>query len=353
MTQGLSGNPNTVKPTLTPKVNAPAAPVEQPTAAEAGVAQGVETSVAQMPNIPRPVANANNPFIARDLEFENDWLSMLIYGDFGVGKTYLAGTSVFVPAYQDILYVALEGGEKGLKQLVRTGKKIGVNVNEHIMVIPVQTFKQYGNIYEFLKLHVKFRDEDDIINLRRLEAQIKGYDAAVCQDNKMLEQLIPVPKKIRTVITDSLTEAQKYCMYQLLGINPLTQRIDNEPDQAQFAEWGRSREMIQFLVRRLRDLPVNSIFICGQDTDQDAAKIWYYTPLLPGKLAGDVRGLVDCVGYLASIPLEGGQVTRRMFLVGGKYGNAQIAAKHRFGDNLKTSFVDNPSMQTIYDLDQA
>lgn len=109
--------------------------------------------------------------------------------------------------------------------------------------------------------------------------------------------------------------------------------------------------MIQFLVRRLRDLPVNNIFICGQDTDQDTAKKWYYTPLLPGKLAGDVRGLVDVVGYYTTIPMEGGKVIRRLFLVGGAYGNANIAAKNRFGDNLKNSFIDNPTMQTIHELD--
>ncbi len=297
--------------------------------------------------------SANNPFIARDLDFASDWLSMLIYGDFGVGKTFLAGTAALVDDYSDVLYVALEGGEKGLKQLIKEGKKKGINVAERILVIPVQTFKQYGNIYEFLKLHVKFRDDNDMIKLRRLEGQIKGFPAEICRDDKELEKLIPKPKKIRTVITDSLTEAQKYCMYQILGIDPLTQRIDAEPDQAQYQDWGRSREMIQFLVRRLRDLPVNSIFICGQDTDQDTAKKWFYTPLLPGKLAGDVRGLVDVVGYYATIPQEGGRITRRLFLVGGTYGNAHIAAKNRFGENLKTSFIDDPSMATIYELDNA
>jgi hypothetical protein len=304
---------------------------------------------------PAPVVqpSANNPFIARDLDFASDWISMLIYGDFGVGKTFLAGTAALVDDYSDVLYVALEGGEKGLKQLIREGKKVGIDVAARILVIPVQTFKQYGNIYEFLKLHVKFRDDNDIIKLRRLEAQIKGYPAEVIKDDAQLEKLIPNPKKLRTVITDSLTEAQKYCMYQLLGIDPLTQRIDNEPDQAQFADWGRSREMIQFLVRRLRDLPINSIFICGQDTDQDTAKKWFYAPLLPGKLAGDVRGLVDVVGYYATIPQEGGKIIRRLFLVGGSYGNTHIAAKHRFGENLKTMFIDDPSMKTIYDLDNA
>lgn len=297
--------------------------------------------------------SANSPFIARDLDFASDWISMLIYGDFGVGKTFLAGSAALVDDYSDILYIALEGGEKGLKQLIKEGKKKGINVAERILVIPVQTFKQYGNIYEFMKLHVKFRDDDDLTKLRRLEAQIKGLPGDICKDDDQLAKLIPNPKKIKTVITDSLTEAQKYCMYQILGIDPLTQRIDNEPDQAQFQDWGRSREMIQFLVRRLRDLPVNSIFICGQDTDQDTAKKWFYTPLLPGKLAGDVRGLVDVVGYYASIPQEGGRIVRRLFLVGGTYGNSHIAAKHRFGENLKTSFIDDPTMETIYQLDNA
>ena len=296
--------------------------------------------------------SANNPFIARDLDFTSDWFSMLIYGDFGVGKTFLAGTAALVNDYCDILYVALEGGEKGLKQLIREGKKLSIDISGRILVIPVQTFKQYGNIYEFLKIHVKLRDANDIEGLRRLEAQIKGYPADIIKNEQELTKYIPVPKKIRTVITDSLSEAQKYCMYQILGIDPLTQRLENEPEQAQFADWGRSREMIQFLVRRLRDIPINNIFICGQDTDQDTAKRWYYNPLLPGKLAGDIRGLVDTVGYYTSVPQDSGSVIRRLYLVGGMYGNNHIAAKHRFGENLKSPFVDNPTMQTIYDLDK-
>jgi len=313
------------------------------------------TPAPSMPSVPvvsaAPVPSANNPFIARDLDFASDWLSALWYGDFGVGKTFLACSAALVDAYSDVLYITLEGGEKGIKQLIKEGKKLNIDVGKRVLVIPVQTYKQYSNIYEFLKIHVKFRDSNDIKNLRRLEAQIKGFPPAVCSDDAKLAEMIPQPKMIRTVITDSLTEAQKYCMYQLLGIDPLTQKLDAEPDQAQFAEWGRSREMIQFLVRRLRDLPINSIFICGQDTDQDTSKRWFYTPLLPGKLAGDVRGLVDVVGYYGTIPLEGGKVTRRLFLVGGDYSNAHIAAKNRFGDNLKAAYVDNPTMETIYHLD--
>ena len=228
----------------------------------------VQAAAPQGDKSPQPTAL--NPFIARDLECSAEWFSMLIYGDYGVGKTYLAGTATLVDDYSDVLYLALEGGERSLKQLVYEGRKQNVDVSKRLLIIPIQTYKQYANIYQFLKVHVKFRDANDIKNLRRLEAQVRGYSSEQCQNDEYLAQAIPNPKKIKTVITDSLTEAQKYCMYQLLGIDPLAQRLDKEPDSAEWQDWGRSRDMIQFLVRRLRDLPVNSIFICGQDIEQDA-----------------------------------------------------------------------------------
>lgn len=108
--------------------------------------------------------------------------------------------------------------------------------------------------------------------------------------------------------------------------------------------------MIQFLVRRFRDLPVHAIFIAGQAAEQDARKQYHYTPMLPGKLSDDVRGLVDTVGYLVAIPQEGGKVVRRLYLVGGMYGNFHIAAKHRYGTKLKGLWLDNPTMTKLTEL---
>ena len=303
-----------------------------------------------------PVAT---PIYGREIEESFDWMNGIVYGDFGVGKTFLAGSAIFVPDMRDILYIALEGGEKGLREIAKLCRKKGIDPNTHMLVIPVENYKQYAYIYEFIKLHIQFRDNNDEINLRKLEGQIRRVVNGVTittdmlNDPKAMEQLIPVPKKFRTVITDSLTEAQKYCMYQILGINPLTQKIDAEPDSAQWGDWGKSREMIQFLVRRYRDIPMHSWFICGRDIEQDNFKKFHYYPLLPGKLADDVRGLVDIVGYYDKIPQEGGTVVRRLYLEGGFYGGAYIAAKHRFGTALKGLWIDNPTMQVLYDLDNA
>ncbi|MEG1636117.1 MAG: AAA family ATPase [Cellulosilyticaceae bacterium] len=288
-------------------------------------------------------------FVMRPIEEVYDWQTMLFYGDFGSGKTHLAGTAALVPEMCDVLYISLEGGEKTLKEIMRICKK-GNIAPDKIMVIPVQSYKQYSFVYEFLKIHVKARDMNDDKTLRRLEAQVRGIPNSNALTDEELAEIIPEPKKFRTVISDSLTEAQKYCMYQILGIDPNTQKIDAEPDSAQFQDWGKSREMIQFLVRRYRDLPIHSIFICGESIEQDAKKQFHYEPMLPGKLSDDVRGLVDTVGYLAAIPQEGGNIVRRIYLVGGMYGGAHLAAKHRYGAKLKGLYLDNPSMKDFYEL---
>lgn len=288
-------------------------------------------------------------FTMRPIEEVYDWQNILFYGDFGVGKTYLAGTSVLVPEMCDILYISLEGGEKTLKEIMRICKKNGVDP-ARIMVIPVTSYKQYSYVYEFLKIHIKARDMNDETTLRKLEAQVRGIPGCASMSDEELTKVIPEPRQFRTVISDSLTEAQKYCMYQILGIDPNTQKIDAEPDSAEWKDWGKSREMVQFLVRRFRDLPIHSIFICGESIEQDARKQFHYEPMLPGKLADDVRGLVDTVGYIAAMPQEGGGITRRVFLVGGLYSGAHVAAKHRYGANLKGLWVDNPTMETFYKL---
>lgn len=315
----------------------------------------------------------------RSITTVNNWLNMLIYGPYGHGKTHLAGTAALVPEMCDILYISLEGGEKTLRVIADMCRKHNIDPS-CIQVMPIQTYKQYAQIYETLVQHIAARDSNNVVRLRVIEFQLRGIEflqatgwmpsekaqsegaasvikemqariLEMSKDAKLLEELIPNPKRFRTVITDSLTEAQKYCMYQLLGIDPLRQKLDAEPDSAEWKDWGASREMIQFLVRRYRDLPIHTLWICGEDETEDAKKRKYYTPLLPGKLSKDVQGLVDVVGYLRKCPQEGGGIKHRIYLEGGDYGPINIAAKHRFGPKLKGCFLDEATMQTIYDLD--
>jgi len=174
-------------------------------------------------------------FIMRSIEDVASYQNILIYGKFGTGKTYLAGTAALVPEMRDVLYISLEGGEKTLKEISRMCKAQNIDP-KRIMVIPVTSYKQYSYVYEFLKIHLKARDDNDEDTLRKLEAQVKNLSMDIRKDPEKLKAAIPKPLKFQTVITDSLTEAQKYCMYQILGIDPLRQKIDAEPDSAEWKD---------------------------------------------------------------------------------------------------------------------
>src|SRR5690606_39563932 len=45
-----------------------------------------------------------------------------------------------------------------------------------IMVMPIQTYKQYAQLYETLKRHILYRDANNIEGLRMIECQLRGVE---------------------------------------------------------------------------------------------------------------------------------------------------------------------------------
>jgi len=254
------------------------------------------------------------------------WIKGMVYGDYGVGKTFFTATAAEVPDMNDVLMVSAESGDMTVDDV------------PNLDIIVINQYKQIARIYEFLRLHVQLRNRGDIENLIKLETRFRklGPDAPP----------ILVPKQYKTVIIDSLTEIQKYVMYQLLGITVGAQALDLEPDSPQFAEWGKSAEMIRLLVRTFRDLDMNVLFVAAMTKEQDERKRWCHQPALPGKLANEVQGFLDFVGfYVAGAASEGGEMQRRLFLTPGQ----TYQAKNRF-KRWNGTFLDNPTMADILRL---
>jgi hypothetical protein len=134
-------------------------------------------------------------------------------------------------------------------------------------------------------------------------------------------------------------------MYQLLGIKIGEFELDIPPDQPEWSEWGKSAEMIRLLVRSFRDLPIHTIFVCARGEEQDQTKRYHYAPLLPGKLANEIQGFFDTVGFMVAGPMEGGGMLRRLWLEPGQ----TFKAKNRF-TNFKGSYLDNPTMADLMKL---
>jgi phage nucleotide-binding protein len=174
------------------------------------------------------------------------YLNMMIYGESGVGKTTLAGSADEVPLMRPVIFVDVEGGTQSL-----LAKYPDV---DHVRVT---NWNQMADIYNALS---------------------KGTD-------------------YQTVVLDSLTEIQKFNMYEIMRQQQLL-RPDLDPDIPGMREWGKNSEQIRKFVRLFRDLPMHTIFtaLAKSDKDDKTGRVTK-KPSLSGKLADEVAAFLDVVVY--------------------------------------------------------
>lgn len=222
-----------------------------------------------------------------------DYLNFLIYGDPGAGKTVLAGSSDMVEAMAPVLFIDVEGGTFSIRE-----RNPGV----------------------------------DVVRVKSWSDMQKVYDALYKGDHDY-----------KTAVLDSLTEIQKFSMYNIMR-DLIRDDPDRDPDIPSMREWGKNIEQIRLLVRAFRDLPMNSIFtaLAKEDKDPKTGKM-KTRPSLSGKLANEVAGFLDIVGYLYTKPVDGNY--HRMLLT---QPTDQFVAKDR-SDNFP-QILQDPTMSMVYDI---
>jgi phage nucleotide-binding protein len=209
--------------------------------------------------------------IVKAKEITMQHLNVLVYGDSGVGKTTLIATA---PA--PVLVLDMEGGSLPL-----AGKDVDL---------------------------VKVDTPDAI---REVLAKLKSGELAY-----------------KTVALDSITEMYKVIMDEVIKSNPQVSRAYT--DQASQSDYGRATELMRRAIRAFRDLPVNVIFTAlAQDQKDEVDGTITRLPSLPGKLAYELAGYVDVVGYMfTKIDKDNGGEIKRGVLV---QPQGKVIAKDRTG----------------------
>lgn len=217
---------------------------------------------------------------------------MLVYGDPGVGKTVLAGSAVEVPEMNPVIFLDLEGGTLSLRKRFPGVEKVRIK---------------------------HFKDLSKAFNA--LAKGGHGY---------------------KTVVLDSVTEIQKFGMYEIME-RTLREDPDRDPDLPGIGEWGKNTEQMRKVIRAFRDLPMNTIFTALARNEKDKKGRTSTKPSLSAKLADEVAGFLDIVVYMYRKEVD--DVQERCLLT---QATDEITAKDRT-DNLPPALKD-PTMSILYDL---
>jgi hypothetical protein len=226
------------------------------------------------------------------------YLNVLVYGDYGTGKTVLAGSAEEVAEMAPVLVLDYEGGTESLRRTYP-----GVHV------LRVTDWDQMQNVYD--ELH---------------RTNGGGY---------------------KTIILDSLTEIQKFSMYAIMEkhvVDALAKGDEVDPDVPGMRQWGKNAEQTRKFVRAFRDLPVHTIFTALAKTDKDPKTGKQKTvPSLSGKIAQEVPAFLDVVVYYYIKRVEDEE--RRMLLCNATEGNT---AKDRTGK--LPMVLEAPTMSKVFQL---
>lgn len=219
------------------------------------------------------------------------YFNMLVYGESGVGKSWLSGSCDAVPEMRRVLFVDIEGGTLTLR-----------NTFPNVEVVRVRTWQEMQGVYD--ELHAGQHD-------------------------------------YTTVVIDSLTETQKLSMEKIMR-KLVEEYEERDADIPGIREWNINIEQTRKFVRAFRDLPMNTIFTALVKTDKNnrtgAIK---RKPSLSGKVADEVAGFLDIVTYLYTKEVEGEY--KRILLSGA---TEDTVAKDRTG--LLPMLIESPTMVQIW-----
>lgn len=225
---------------------------------------------------------------------ETEFFNLLIYGESSVGKTTLAGSAIEVPEMRPVIFLDIEGGTISLRDVYPEVEKVRIDSWDDLV-----------SVYTDLKSN---------------------------------------PSKYKTVVLDSVTELEEFGMEEIMfrAVNKaLSEGDERDPDLPQIGEHGKSSARMRKVIRRFRDLPMNTIFTALERVDVDKKGRRTIKPRLSPKLASQVSGFLDVVLYMYKKDYE--EEIKRVVL---SDATDEVIAKDR--TNRIPQTILDPTMSVIY-----
>lgn len=245
------------------------------------------------PKVLRPTSLGNLKIAkAQDQEY----ISAIIFGRSGAGKTVLAGSASLVPEMSPVLFLDPEQGTLSLR-----GRYDDVDV------VSVTKYNDYAEIHRALR-----------------------------------ERKIPY----KTLVIDSITEMAMVGLEEIVGRSVMTARDrgkEHDPEQPDQADWYRNGLRMHKVIRFFRALPCHTIFTALERIVEIDGKQILVPALNTTRLSAELPGAVDEVWYYYTKDRKDKSGTDRILLTDSA---EKILAKDRSGTLPK--FMQNPTMQDIF-----
>jgi len=238
-----------------------------------------------------------------DLRPDDHYINLLIYGEQGIGKTYLTGTILECAEMLPALIVSHEGGLLTISHL------------------PPDKFQAVDvkNVAQLVELHNRLMAGD--------------------QD--------PIFGKFKTIIVDSATELQAMVLDHVVQEAVSKNSKRDDIDDIWVDDYGTMTSKMKRMFRAWRDMPRNLIMTALVSTDKDRAtqRVTEVRPGLTAGLCRSVMGYVDFVWYLYQHEGTRFVLTRATGLFKAKTRGVP------FSEALGQSYP-NPNLTEIYRLMQ-
>ncbi len=228
-----------------------------------------------------------------------DYTNTLIYGDSGVGKTRLAASAALVADCAPVLLIDIEKGGTSARGF------------SNIYTVRPTSFTELANVGRELKKQ---------------------------QTNGGIQY--------KTIIVDSLTEAQRLGTDAVMARTVERAREKGEtkdPDHPDWGDWTKSHNTFRRLVRSFRDLECNVIFTALAQVDNSRPSKPKAKPKLNGAMADEIAASLDFVFYMFTQTDDEAKEVRRGILTSS---TEDIISKDRSG-NLDRTIAD-PTWEIIY-----